>query len=96
MRHNPDLSSVSENTDSTVMQPKPKQSANNIRSLPGKCPSHLEIRECKTRTSIYRKVGFSSPFAVNCVEYLANEEAQIPVDEVFFYRYGCVSVSVRY
>lgn len=31
-----------------------------------------------------------SCFTVNCEEYLAKEETQIPVDEVFFYRCVCV------
>ncbi|MCI4389622.1 hypothetical protein PGIGA_G00100230 [Pangasianodon gigas] len=55
---NPKQTKGKQNTDATVMQPKHKQSMNNIRSLP-----------------------------VNCEEYLAKEETQIPVDEVFFYRF---------
>ncbi|XP_007255500.3 CCAAT/enhancer-binding protein zeta [Astyanax mexicanus] len=55
---NPKPMKGKKNTEATVMQPKQKQSMNNIRSLP-----------------------------VNCKEYLAKEESQIPVDEVFFYRF---------
>ncbi|KAF5894166.1 CCAAT/enhancer-binding protein zeta, partial [Clarias magur] len=55
---NPKQTKGKQNTDTTVMQPKHKQSMNNIRSLP-----------------------------VNSEEYLAREETQIPVDEVFFYRF---------
>ncbi|XP_053470421.1 CCAAT/enhancer-binding protein zeta [Ictalurus furcatus] len=55
---NPKQVKGKQNTDATVMQPKHKQSMNNIRSLP-----------------------------VNCEEFLAKEETQIPVDEVFFYRF---------
>ncbi|KAI5090753.1 CCAAT/enhancer-binding protein zeta [Silurus meridionalis] len=55
---NPKQTKGKQNTHATVMQPKHKQSMNNIRSLP-----------------------------VNSEEYLAKEETQIPVDEVFFYRF---------
>uniref|UniRef100_A0A8C9VS61 CCAAT enhancer binding protein zeta n=1 Tax=Scleropages formosus TaxID=113540 RepID=A0A8C9VS61_SCLFO len=54
---NPKQHKVRENTDSTVMQSKPRQSMNDIRSMP-----------------------------VNSKEFLAKEESEIPVDEVFFYR----------
>ncbi|KAL7888530.1 hypothetical protein AOLI_G00035040 [Acnodon oligacanthus] len=55
---NPKQMKGKQNTEATVMQPKHRQSMNNIRSLP-----------------------------VNSEEYLAKEESQIPVDEVFFYRF---------
>ncbi|KAK3516937.1 hypothetical protein QTP70_028227 [Hemibagrus guttatus] len=55
---NPKQTKGKQNTDATVMQPKHKQTMNNIRTL-----------------------------AVNSEEYLAKEESQIPVDEVFFYRF---------
>uniref|UniRef100_A0A4W4F7I0 CCAAT/enhancer-binding protein zeta n=1 Tax=Electrophorus electricus TaxID=8005 RepID=A0A4W4F7I0_ELEEL len=55
---NPKQVKGKQNTEATVMQPKQKQSMNNIRALP-----------------------------VNCVQYLAKKESQIPVDEVFFYRF---------
>uniref|UniRef100_A0A8D0CFF2 CCAAT/enhancer-binding protein zeta n=1 Tax=Scleropages formosus TaxID=113540 RepID=A0A8D0CFF2_SCLFO len=55
---NPKQHKVRENTDSTVMQSKPRQSMNDIRSMP-----------------------------VNSKEFLAKEESEIPVDEVFFYRF---------
>ncbi|XP_062857795.1 CCAAT/enhancer-binding protein zeta [Trichomycterus rosablanca] len=55
---NPKQMKGKQNTESVVLQPKHKQTMNNVRSLP-----------------------------VNCEEYLAKEECQIPVDEVFFYRF---------
>lgn len=91
MHHIPDLSSVSENTDATVMQPKHKQSMNNVRLLPGECLSYLEILKYKICMDMNRNVCVFC-FTVNCEEYLAKEETQIPVDEVFFYRCVCVCV----
>ncbi|KAL4649005.1 CCAAT/enhancer-binding protein zeta [Arapaima gigas] len=55
---NPKQQKVRENTDSTVMQSKPRVSMNEIRSKP-----------------------------VNSKEFLAKEESEIPVNEVFFYRF---------
>ncbi|RXN14085.1 CCAAT enhancer-binding zeta [Labeo rohita] len=78
---NPKQTKGKQNTDATVMQPKHRRTFNNIQSLPG--------YEKEQQNSFF---SFCYLFiylfcAVNCEEYLAKEESQIPVDEVFFYRY---------